>query len=166
MLNPLKHHWGGSARADLPQVELVEPDNGKRESLWVAIFVLLVLVSGVFGISLRKEPPLSNASLVDLSPVQSQLLVELSIALEEIGFVSQAPWPSPDELADMGVSIFLPNQSGRWHQPQSDCYQWISHNHQGDFVLRLSDKRIYWHPGAVVALSDCQLDSHWILLEN
>lgn len=166
MLNPLRHHWGGSAREDSPQVELVQPDNGKRESFWVATFVLLILVSGVFGISLRKESPLSSARVVDLSHQQSQQLVELSIALEEIGFVAQAPWPSPDELAEMGVSIFLPSQSGRWHQPQSDCYQWISFNHQGDFILRLSDKRIYWHPNEVAPLSDCQLDSHWILLEN
>lgn len=166
MLKRFFRAGGGSVASTEPLVEIVAPDNGQRESVWVGLFVLLVILAGAMGITLRQEPAGLVADAIELTPLQAQQWVELSITLEEIAFVTHSPWPSPEVLVSLGLPIFLPTSTHEWHQPEVDCYQWRSLAQQGDFVLHLSDQSIYWHPGAVEPLTDCHLDAHWLLLDK
>lgn len=166
---PLNGHnspVGATHYKDAPHTQVVVADDGRRESLWVWSLILLVLALGATGIYLRQVPQVTSQDEILMTPSQSQQLVSLSIALEEIRFVASSPWPSLDELVSLGVDLFVPTAEYLWHQPEAGCYQWVSLHQQGDFLLRLQDGAIYWHAGAVEPLNHCQPDNHWILLEN
>ncbi len=146
-------------------IEIVMPDDGKRESLWVWLLIVAVLSSGALGIWLRQDTT-HQRPYVSLAPAQSQQLMALSIAHEEIVFLTEKPWPTPADLAQLGVELFAPSPSHQWHQPENDCYQWMSQKQTGDFLLRMSDGRIFYHPGKADRLLHCTPDEHWILMDN
>ncbi|KGK43188.1 hypothetical protein LH51_01845 [Nitrincola sp. A-D6] len=146
-------------------IETVMPDDGKRESLWVWLLIAAVLLLGALGIWLRQEV-VPQRTQIALSPSQSQQLMSLSIAREEIQFLAEKPWPAPESLESLGLELFASSSSHRWHQPGDDCYQWISRQHDGDFLLRISDAVIFYHPGEVELLSSCTPDEHWTLMDN
>lgn len=159
----LRVHGSGSSVASV--IETVMPDDGKRESLWVWLLISAVLLLSALGIWVRQET-VPHRTHVSLSPVQSQQLMALSIAREEIQFLAEKPWPAPEELEQLGLELFVPSASHRWHQPGDDCYQWISSQQAGDFLLRISDGVIFYHPGEASLLSSCTPDAHWMLLDN
>ncbi|WP_417580650.1 hypothetical protein [Nitrincola sp.] len=146
-------------------IETVMPDDGKRESLWVWLLISAMLLLGALGIWLRQEV-VPERTHVSLNPVQSQQLMALSIAREEILFLAEKPWPAPESLEQLGLDLFASSASQDWHQPGDDCYQWISRQHDGDFLLRISDGVIFYHPGEAGLLSSCTPDEHWTLMEN
>lgn len=162
-LGSLRTH--DSERSVVSVIETVVPDDGKRESLWVWLLISAVLLLSALGIWLRQET-LPHRAQVSLSPVQSQQLMALSIARDEILFLADKPWPAPERLEQLGLDLFAPSASHHWHQPGDDCYQWISRQRDGDFLLRISDALIFYHSGEASLLSSCTPDEHWMLMGN
>lgn len=149
-------------------LERVPPDDGRRESLWVALAMLLVLGAGAAGIWLRQEAAEPPAAHLSLNREQTQWLTELSIGAEEIRFMAPAggPWPEPAALAALAVPPF-DRPEYRWQQPAADCYQAVDPANLGDFALWLAPEGgIFFHAGDSHPLTGCHELTSWTRMDN
>ncbi len=151
------------------QTLLVKPDNGRRETLWVTLVVILILLAGALGIMFRQAGAAPADPYESLNGAQRQLLTELMIASDEIRFMtpSGAPLPELDELQALGVSPFSQTDEAtyRWSQVEPGCFQAQGGSEQGAFLLRLgAGGGVLYHPGQAPLLADCHGQHHWTLL--
>ncbi|WP_409522823.1 DUF6162 family protein [Nitrincola sp. MINF-07-Sa-05] len=150
------------------QTQLVKPDNGRRETIWVTLVVILILLAGALGIMFRQAGAAPADPYESLNGAQRQLLTELTIASDEIRFMtpSSTPWPELDELQTLGVSPFAQTDDAYdWKQVEPGCFQAQDRSEQGAFLLVLeAGGSILFHPGQAPLLSDCNDQHHWTLL--
>ncbi|RAU17527.1 hypothetical protein DN062_12610 [Nitrincola tibetensis] len=149
-------------------IETVRPDDGRLETLWVWLFIAAVLAIGAIGISVRTETHVHVPS-VELNPVEQQLLTELSIAIQEIEFVTGdvGDWPDIDQLIMAQIPPFT-HQSQTWRAIEKGCYLLVSAvGMHGHFMLDLNEEaRILFHESPIPMISECHDLSHWHRLDT
>lgn len=118
-------------------IETVRPDDGRHESFWVALVITGILLLGGLGILARQAQPVTADTQTELDVLQSQFMMELSIAAEEIRFLqtlnSDNNLPELQQLLqDELLPVFPGQSSSDWQQLEPGCLlleQPVTHQH-------------------------------------
>ena len=147
--------------------ERVLPDNGRQETRWVMLTLVLVLLAGVFGLVWRQQAVPAAPPNTSLNTQDSRLLTELAIASEEIRFMTPdgKPWPTPAQLTDAGVPPF--DRAGlRWQQPETACYATTEPTTGAAFALWLAPEGgLFYHPDGKPP-HHCHDLAHWTRMDK
>ena len=175
-------------------LEKVRPDDGRQESGWVFLTVLLILLLGGFGISQHQTVPASLPGHLLLEVGDKATLTALRNAGDEILFMAEDgdELPSVESLITDGVPPFA-EQAGdvnthQWQLIDGRCYLGVpkENSSQMQFLLTLDDRvAVYWqapnsahdhahesdpshsaHQQSEGAVSSCTPDDHWQVLSN
>lgn len=145
--------------------EEVIPNDGRRETLWVALSILGILLLSVLGIHWRQDPGESASLMPVLSTFDQQRLTELSIALEELTFMMPTDtYPSLEMIQAAGIPPF--DQGLTWQELSPGCYHLSPTSTHAGFVLALWHRQIWLHLPVSYSLhpvgQDCLPQDHWI----
>lgn len=175
-------------------LEKVRPDDGRLESGWVFITVLLILLLGGFGISQHQTVPASLPGHLLLGVSDKATLTTLRNAGDEILFMAEegAELPTVKSLIADGVPPFA-EQPGdvnthQWQLMEGRCYLGVpkDSSSQMQFLLTVEGGvAVYWqaqnsehdhahesdpshstHQQPDGAVSICTPDDHWQVLSN
>ncbi|MGY0218012.1 DUF6162 family protein [Endozoicomonadaceae bacterium StTr2] len=162
--------------------EQVRPDDGRRESGWVLLAIVLILLSGGIGIASHQAAPTSRPDYLSLSVQDKAVLTDLRNAGDEILFLQEDGQPLPDvlQLADDGIPPFQQQsnqqRSHHWQKQSGPCYAGTPVNGTGlNFLLLLEGSvRVYWQPAATHEsdslhsdeAATCSPDEHWQLFQH
>src|SRR5690554_6593990 len=111
---------------DAVEVEVVRPDDGRLESVWVALFIAAVVLLGALGIWARQTPATLADPSASLTTAERQLLLELSIAADEIEFMQGLLGEEALSLANLTQQALLPLFVGQdfqaWQTIEQGCF--------------------------------------------
>lgn len=150
------------------QRERVLPDNGRQETRWVMLTLVLVLLAGVVGIQWRQQADPEPAAHAGLSTAGTRLLTELSIAAEEIRFMTPTgeSLPSATRLGELGVPPFERAELD-WQQPQPACYLTFDPDSGAAFALWLAPEGgLFFAPRGASLPSHCRELAHWTRMDK
>lgn len=155
-------------------IETVRPDDGRTESFWVALVITGVLLLGGLGILLRQEQSPATDTRPQLDLLQRQFLMELTIAADEIRFITSMNsevstdtgfenWSLEQLLQEQLLPVF-PGQSAKaWQQLEPGCLllpQPASRIHFG-LVLQQAGSSIHYAPADVPPPDHCETLLSW-----
>lgn len=147
--------------------ERVPPNDGRRETLWVMLTLALVLLAGATGIAWRQHTATVAAPHTELNLEGSRLLTELTIAAEEIRFMTPdgEAWPGLDELSESGIPPF-DRPELVWQQPEAACYLTTEPTTGAAFALWLAPQGgLFYHAGGE-DLHHCRDLAHWTQMDK
>lgn len=172
-------------------LERVRPDDGRQESSWVFLIVLLILLLGGYTISTHQTVPAKLPGHLLLDVKDKATLTALRNAGDEILFLAEDGEKLPDveTLLLDGIPPFatpIDNvKTHRWALVDGRCYLGtpLRGNSQVRFLLTLDERvAVYWQPenGAQghdhrndiskqkteSAASSCTPDENWQVLSN
>ncbi|EKO3640929.1 hypothetical protein M3898_001035 [Vibrio metschnikovii] len=116
----------------------VKADKGSQETWWVlGSMLLILLVSALLlrGMQVNNTPQTSPLSFelhaTDLNEKQKSLLIELSLAEQELRFFHhlEHQWPSVQWLAEEGIAPFVRDSS--WHYLGEHQWQQVAQGYLG-----------------------------------
>jgi len=154
-------------------VEVVRPDDGRLESVWVALFIAAVLLLGALGIWARQTPATLADPSANLSTEQRQLLLELSIAADEIEFMQDLLGKEALTLANLTEQALLPvfakQKSHAWQTISQGCFLLAQPKTTTAFALSLSADEataIFFTPELVNKPHTCNELSSWLRMDG
>lgn len=162
-----------SLQAEKVIIEVVRPDDGRLESVWVALFILVVLLLGALGIWARQQPVLVEDPSVTLNDPQRQLLLELSIAADEIAFMQDFLGDEVLTLGSLTEQVLLPVFAGQtlqaWQVISQGCFLLPQPQTAAAFALNLPENapaEIFFTPKLVKLPNSCNQLSDWLRMDN
>ncbi|NLW04196.1 MAG: hypothetical protein GX029_03085 [Pseudomonadaceae bacterium] len=154
-------------------VEVVRPDDGRLESFWVTLFILAVLLLGGLGVWARQAPVTLTEPSASLNTAQRQLLLELSIAADEIAFMEDILGAEELKLANLTEQALLPVFVGQdfeaWQAISQGCFLLAQPKSNAAFVLRLeanTPPAIFFIPELIENPHTCNELSSWLRMDN
>lgn len=154
-------------------VEVVRPDDGRLESFWVTLFILAVLLLGGLGVWARQAPVTLTEPSASLNTAQRQLLLELSIAADEIAFMEDILGAEELKLANLTEQALLPVFVGQdfeaWQAISQGCFLLAQPKSSAAFVLRLeanTPPAIFFIPELIENPHTCNELSSWLRMDN
>ena len=162
--------------------EWIAPDDGHRESRWVFLTVVLILLAGGAGLLVNQSEPVKVPAHLQLNVNEKAILTALRNAGDEILFLAEneASLPDVSSLSQAGVPPFavMPGQQSRylWQRLPGGCY--IGTPKAGariTFLLLLeNDVAVFWrsspetepHHDRHDESTRCQPDSSWQEFRN
>ena len=165
-------------------LERIRPSDGRQESGWVVLTILLILLAGGYGISANQTVPAKLPGYLMLDVADKAILTALRNAGDEILFLTEAG----DELPDVArlIADNIPPFSGpvsgdvkhHWQRIEGHCYLGTPlQNSPGVQLLLTLDEgvEVYWrlakpdhnhaHQPERTG-SACTPDEHWQVLNN
>ena len=163
-------------------LERIRPNDGRQESGWVVLTILLILLAGGYGISTNQTVQVKLPGYLLLDVADKAVLTALRNAGDEILFLSEAG----DELPDVArlIADSIPPFSGpvsgdikhHWQRIEGRCYFGtpVKNSPGVQFLLTLDqDVEVYWRPAKPDhnhqperTGSACTPDEHWQVLNN
>lgn len=144
------------------QIELVPPKDGRQENVWVLFLVLLLLTAGALGVGWRHVPSAApTPHLIGHTPLDRQLMMELSIALDEIRFIygmQQGQHHALDASTLLAADLLPQDPTGTsfWMEISENC---LLLNRQGSpsmlLYLEAADLALYQAEHPVSSLTHC-----------
>lgn len=154
-------------------VEVVRPDDGRLESVWVALFITAVLLLGALGIWVRQTPVTLADPSASLSTAQRQLLLELSIAADEVAFMKDLLGEEALTLTNLTEQALLPvfvgQDSHAWQAISQDCFLLAQPKTSAAFALNLqadTPTAIFFTPDLVQQPHTCNELSSWLRMDD
>jgi len=154
-------------------VELVRPDDGRLESVWVVLFIVLVLVLGALGIWARQTPVNLADPSASLNTAQRQLLLELSIAADELAFMKDllgAEALTLDKLTEQVVlPVFMGQNQQAWQVLNPGCFWLAQPRANAAFALKLQvdvPPAIFFTPELINKPHTCNELSRWLRMDK
>ena len=165
-------------------IEPIRPSDGRQESGWVLLTILLILLAGGYGISAHQTVPAKLPGYLLLDVADKAVLTALRNAGDEILFLSEAGEELPDiaSLIADGIPPFSPSVSGNvkhhWQRIEGHCYLGtpLKNSTSVQFLLRLEQGvEVYWRPSEPNHThapqpertgAACTPDEHWQVLSN
>lgn len=156
-------------------IERVKPDNGREENRWVLLLTLTVLLLGTLGVLLRQTPVQMTKQQPELSLHQRQLLMELTIAADEIRFLAlpeflqTGHWPDRQQLLAEELLPVFPGQSAEaWQQPQPACLVLQQPSQTAAFLLLLQadTTHLYFTDQFTGTPASCDHLHHWLRMDK
>lgn len=162
-----------NSSADAVEVEVVRPDDGRLESVWVALFIAAVVLLGALGIWARQTPATLADPSASLTTAQRQLLLELSIAADEIEFMQGLLGEEALTLTNLTQQALLPLFVGQdfqaWQAISQGCFLLTQPKSSAAFVLRLeanTPPAIFFIPELIENPHTCNELSSWLRMDN
>ena len=154
-------------------IEVVRPDDGRLESFWVVVFIMAVVLLGAVGVYARQQPEtLADPSAI-LDSKQRQLLLELSIAVDEIHFMKEISGKTEilfENLIEQGaLPTFVGQSIQAWTSIDRRCFLLSQPNSAAAFALWLETEdhtALFFTPNLTILPNDCRLLSTWIEMDN
>ncbi|WP_136679428.1 hypothetical protein [Neptunomonas sp. XY-337] len=156
--------------SDSPQltIEVIAPDNGGRETLWVTLTIVLMVILAFIGIKLNRAAPAAQAQHIGLSIEAKRVLTDLRNAADEIQFSAEGTnYPSITELQRWALPPFAktPGVISQyvWDKVEHDCYLGVSQQEGSPHFMLLLDgePHIYWSTDTA-PVTDCHQNLDWI----
>lgn len=154
-------------------VEIVNPDDGRLESFWVVVFIMTVVLLGAVGVYARQQSETLVDPSASLDSKQRQLLLELSIAVDEIHFMREVAGNVELLLPDLIEQGTLPTFVGQpiqaWTAVDRRCFWLPQPNSTSAFALWLETEdhtALFFTPNLTIPPNDCRLLSTWIEMDN
>ncbi|OMH33667.1 DUF6162 family protein [Motiliproteus sp. MSK22-1] len=167
-------------------IEPVRSDNGRQESRWVLLAVLLILFVGGYGVTTNQSVPAKPPGYLLLDVKDKAVLTALRNAGDEIQFLAQegSPLPEVASLAAEGIPPFSDHLSAtsrhRWRKLDGACYIGTplnaSNGSSVQFLLVLNTRvLVYWRSvershkhshQSKRTTSACTPDEYWQVLHN
>lgn len=162
-----------NSSADAVEVEVVRPDDGRLESVWVALFIAAVVLLGALGIWARQTPATLADPSASLTTAERQLLLELSIAADEIEFMQGLLGEEALTLGNLTQQALLPLFVGQdfqaWQTIEQGCFLLAQPNTSTAFALSLqagAATAIFYTPELVHPPHTCNELSGWLRMDN
>ncbi|GLR63602.1 hypothetical protein [Marinospirillum insulare] len=162
-----------SLKAEKVIIEVVRPDDGRLESVWVTLFILGVLLLGALGIWARQTPALQDNPSASLNTLERQLLLELSIAADEIEFMQSFLDGESLTLESLTEQALLPVFAGQtlqaWQAIDQNCFFLLQPKTTAAFALSLprnAPARIFFTPELIEFPDTCNQLSSWLRMDN
>ncbi|MCV6610390.1 MAG: hypothetical protein OIF55_06440 [Amphritea sp.] len=162
--------------------ERIVPDDGRKESRWVFLTVLLILIAGGAGIFVNRSEPARLPDYLQLSVNDKAVLTALRNAGDEILFLAEVNDALPDiaSLEQAGVPPFaaMPGQQSRYHWQHLSAGCYLGTPKAGsriEFLLVLEKQvTVFWRPSSGSESHHysnsgpvgCQPDQHWQEFSN
>lgn len=165
-------------------IEHIRPSDGRQESGWVLLTILLILLAGAYGISVNQTVPAKLPGYLLLDVADKAVLTALRNAGDEILFLAEAGDELPDvaSLVADGIPPFSAPVSSdvkhHWQRIEGHCYLGtpLKSSTGIQFLLTLDQGvEVYWRlpdpdhnhsPQPERTDSACTPDEHWQVLNN
>ncbi|MDR9466876.1 hypothetical protein [Marinospirillum sp.] len=162
------------SNSDAPYVEVVQPDDGRHESLGVWTVILGVVLLGGLGVFLRQEAVKLETPRPHLDVQQRQLEMELSIALQEmefLGFAAAEESAARQQLLlqEEGLLPYFPGQSADdWVAVEPGCFYLQKPGSTQAFAFQFLNQgsHLYFTNQFTGVLPDCQQLDSWFVLDT
>lgn len=148
--------------------EIISPNDGGRETLWIVISISLILILAFTGIQFNKASTHEESQHTELPIEAKRVLTDLRNAADEILFSSEkSKFPSIEELESWDLPPFAKTPGVKsqytWNQVERHCYVGIPDQEENPVFILLFEKEasIYWKTQTTPVVN-CHQNSDWI----